>query len=79
MNHNTTDDATYSANLRMTRLKLQCTMLCSTRRARKAQAEATVVESTDDFVRHDHRTIHFDFCLEGNAEKTITYTVDYRW
>lgn len=35
--------------------------------------------TTDPWTRQDVSTIHFDFTLEPNAEKTITYTVDYQW
>ncbi len=35
--------------------------------------------TTDPWTRKDVNTIHFDFTLEPNAEKTITYTVDYQW
>ena len=39
----------------------------------------TVTESSDPFTKHDFQTLHFDFRLEADTEKTITYTVDYRW
>ena len=38
-----------------------------------------VTKSTDKFIKHDFQTIHFDFRQEPDSEKTITYTVDYRW
>jgi len=39
----------------------------------------TVTQSSDPFTKHDFQTLHFDFRLEADTEKTITYTVDYRW
>ena len=38
-----------------------------------------VTQSTDDYTKHDFTTLHFDVRLEPDSEKTITYTVDYRW
>ena len=38
-----------------------------------------VTRTTDEFTKHDFKTLHFDFRLEPDSEKTITYTVDYRW
>jgi len=39
----------------------------------------SVRRSSDAFVKHDFQTLHFDFPLDPDTEKTITYTVDYRW
>jgi hypothetical protein len=39
----------------------------------------TITLTTDPWTRQDVGTIHFDFVLDPNAEKTITYTVDYQW
>jgi hypothetical protein len=41
--------------------------------------DARIVRATDPFHRHDYKTLHFDFELKPNSEKTITYTVDYSW
>ena len=38
-----------------------------------------IVDSTDDFTKHDSKTVHFDLSVQPDSEKTITYTVDYRW
>ncbi len=38
-----------------------------------------VTKTTEEFTRHDFETLHFDFRLEPDTEKTITYTVDYSW
>jgi len=35
--------------------------------------------TSDPWTREDVSTIHFDFTLEPDAEKEITYTVDYQW
>ena len=37
-----------------------------------------VTKTTDDYVKHDFRTLYFDFRMKANSEKTITYTVDYQ-
>jgi len=39
----------------------------------------SVTLTTDPWTREDVSTIHFDFVLQPDAEKTITYTVDYQW
>ena len=36
-----------------------------------------VTKTTDAYTKHDFRTLYFDFVLAANAEKRITYTVDY--
>jgi hypothetical protein len=38
-----------------------------------------VNNASDPFKKHDSQTIHFEFRLPPNAEKTITYDVDYQW
>jgi hypothetical protein len=38
-----------------------------------------VTQSSDDYMKHDFQTVYFDFCMEPNSEKVITYTVDYQW
>ena len=38
-----------------------------------------VTKTTDPFSKHDFQTLHFDVDVEPDTEKTITYTVDYRW
>jgi hypothetical protein len=38
-----------------------------------------VTKTTDQYIKHDFRTLYFDFPLAANSEKQITYTVDYRW
>lgn len=38
-----------------------------------------ITKTTDPWTRHDVDTIQFDFVLEPNEEKTILYTVEYRW
>lgn len=39
----------------------------------------TIPETTDPWVKEKSNVIHFDFTLEPNAEKTITFTVEYQW
>jgi hypothetical protein len=39
----------------------------------------SITKTTDPWTRKDVNTIHFDFVLAPNAEKEITYTVDYQW
>jgi len=39
----------------------------------------TITQSSDAYSKHDFKTLHFDFRLEPDTEKTITYTVDYQW
>jgi hypothetical protein len=39
----------------------------------------TITQSSDEYTKHDLKTLHFDFGLEPDTEKIITYTVDYRW
>lgn len=39
----------------------------------------TISQTSDPWTREAVSTIHFDFVLGANAEKTITYVVDYRW
>jgi hypothetical protein len=38
-----------------------------------------VVQKSDDFVKVDARTIHFEVEVPANGEKTITYTARYTW
>ncbi len=38
-----------------------------------------ITKTTDEWLKHDVNTIHFDFALEANQEKAIVYTVDYTW
>jgi hypothetical protein len=38
-----------------------------------------IVDATDQFSKHDDRTVHFDVRVAADSEKTIRYTVDYRW
>ena len=38
-----------------------------------------VTRTTDEYTKHDFRTLYFDFPLAANSEKQITYTVDYQW
>jgi len=38
-----------------------------------------IIRSTDRHVKHDHKTVHFDVRVPPDSEKTIRYTVDYRW
>lgn len=38
-----------------------------------------IVDSTDDFTKHDSSSVHFDVSVQPDSEKTIKYTVDYRW
>ncbi len=39
----------------------------------------TITQSSDEYRKHDFKTLHFDFRLGPDTEKTITYTVDYQW
>lgn len=39
----------------------------------------TIAETTAAWKRENVNTVHFDFVLGPNEEKTITYTVDYQW
>ncbi len=39
----------------------------------------SITESTDPWTREDVNTVHFDFVLDADAERTTTYTVDYQW
>lgn len=39
----------------------------------------TITRTSDEYSKHDFKTLHFDFRLEPDTEKTITYTVDYQW
>jgi len=38
-----------------------------------------IIGATDKFSKHDDRTVHFDVRVAADSEKTIRYTVDYRW
>ena len=38
-----------------------------------------ITETTEDWSRDDVNTVHFDFVLGANEEKTITYVVEYQW
>jgi hypothetical protein len=38
-----------------------------------------VVQKSDDFVKVDARTIHFEVDVPANGEKTVTYSVKYSW
>jgi len=39
----------------------------------------TITDTTAPWTRESVNTVHFDFVLGTNEEKTITYTVDYTW
>lgn len=39
----------------------------------------TITRSSDESVKHDSRTVHFEVEVPPDSEKTITYTVDYNW
>jgi hypothetical protein len=50
--------------------------------ARVANANWEVIKTSDEYTKHDFRTIYFDFPLAANSEKVITYTtytIQYRW
>jgi len=47
--------------------------------ARVANANWEVTKSSDEYAKHDFRTIYFDFPLAANSEKVITYTIQYQW
>lgn len=38
-----------------------------------------ITQSSDNFEKTDARTIHFDVTVPANGEKTVTYTVRYKW
>lgn len=38
-----------------------------------------ILASSDPWTKHDANTAYFDFALDPDQEKTITYTVDYTW
>ncbi|MBL7042417.1 MAG: hypothetical protein ISR77_27515 [Pirellulaceae bacterium] len=39
----------------------------------------TITQTTDPYVKYDHRTVYFDVQVPANSEKTITYTAEYGW
>lgn len=39
----------------------------------------TITQHSDEYIKHDFQTLHFDFRQGPDTEKTVTYTVDYRW
>ncbi len=47
--------------------------------ARVANANWEVIKSSDEYAKHDFRTIYFDFPLKADSEKVITYTIQYQW
>ena len=47
--------------------------------ARPEHANWQVMKTSDEYTKHDFRTIWFDFPLAANSEKTITYTIEYQW
>ena len=49
------------------------------RTARVANANWEVTKTSDEYAKHDFRTIYFDFPLKANSEKVITYTIRYQW
>ena len=40
---------------------------------------ASVMEASGGYVRHDDRTLHYDFIMDPDTEKVVTYKVDYKW
>lgn len=40
---------------------------------------AHVSQANAPHTRYDYRTLHFDFMLPPNAEKVVTYKVEYQW
>ncbi len=38
-----------------------------------------ITRSSDDFEKIDARTVHFNVTVPANGEKTVTYTVRYKW
>jgi len=39
----------------------------------------TITQTSDPYVKYDHRTVYFDVQVPANSEKTITYTAEYEW
>ena len=38
-----------------------------------------ITKSSDKYEKIDARTIHFEVEVPANGEKTVTYTVEYKW